>query len=191
VHPDCGPGFVPGDVYTDLWRVGRIDDPHVGRNGQRAKWVMDYEWWYFKTFKVPPEMKGKQIRLMFEGVDYECDVWLNGEALGNHQGAYSRFHFDYRQGEFQHRPRSDREQPAGRSAGPAAADVRARLRPQVPLAWGLRKQRHTFRDLAPRASRGNRPGEHRGYLCSVGAAAGSRRRPERASHAAQQIQRSS
>ena len=94
VHPDCGPAFVPGDVYTDLWRVGRIDDPHVGRNGQRAKWVMDYEWWYFKTFKVPPEMKGKQIRLMFEGVDYECDVWLNGEALGNHQGAYSRFHFD-------------------------------------------------------------------------------------------------
>jgi beta-mannosidase len=94
VHPDCGPGFVPGDVYTDLWRVGRIEDPHVGRNGQRAKWVMDYEWWYFKTFKVPPEMQGKQIRLMFEGVDYECDVWLNGEALGNHQGAYSRFQFD-------------------------------------------------------------------------------------------------
>ena len=45
VHPDCGPAYVPGDVYTDLWRVGRIDDPHVGRNGQRAKWVMDYEWW--------------------------------------------------------------------------------------------------------------------------------------------------
>jgi hypothetical protein len=22
VHPDCGPAFVPGDVYTDLWRVG-------------------------------------------------------------------------------------------------------------------------------------------------------------------------
>ena len=94
VHPDCGPAYVPGDVYTDLWRVGRIDDPHVGRNGQRAKWVMDYEWWYFKTFKVPPEMKGKQIRLMFEGVDYECDAWLNGESLGTHEGSYSRFHYD-------------------------------------------------------------------------------------------------
>lgn len=94
VHPDCGPAYVPGDVYTDLWRVGRIDDPHVGRNGQRAKWVMDYEWWYFKTFKVPPEMKGKQIRLMFEGVDYECDAWLNGEPLGTHEGFYSRFSYD-------------------------------------------------------------------------------------------------
>ncbi|MFG0254948.1 MAG: sugar-binding domain-containing protein [Rhodopirellula sp. JB053] len=94
VHPDCGPANVPGDVYTDLWRVGRIDDPHVGRNGQRAKWVMDYEWWYFKTFKTPSEMKGKQIRLMFEGIDYECDVWLNGESLGSHEGAYSRFDFD-------------------------------------------------------------------------------------------------
>ncbi|TWT75768.1 Exo-beta-D-glucosaminidase precursor [Planctomycetes bacterium CA13] len=94
VHPDCGPAHVPGDVYSDLWRVGRIDDPHVGRNGQRAKWVMDYEWWYFKSFKVPAEMNGKQIRLMFEGVDYECDAWLNGESLGSHQGAYSRFDYD-------------------------------------------------------------------------------------------------
>ena len=23
---------VPGDVYTDLWRAGALDDPHLGRN---------------------------------------------------------------------------------------------------------------------------------------------------------------
>lgn len=74
--------------------MGRIDDPHVGFNGQRAKWVMDYEWWYFKEFNLPEEMEGKQIRIMFDGVDYECDVWFNGEYLGNHQGMYSRFDFD-------------------------------------------------------------------------------------------------
>ena len=28
---------VPGDVYTDLWRAGEIDDPHHGRNGMRAR----------------------------------------------------------------------------------------------------------------------------------------------------------
>ncbi len=94
IEPDCGSASVPGDVYTDLWRSGRIDDPHVGRNGQKAKWIMDYEWWYFKQFNLPEEMEGKEIRVMFEGVDYECDVWFNGEYLGNHQGAYSRFDFD-------------------------------------------------------------------------------------------------
>ncbi len=75
ISPDAGSGDVPGDVYTDLWRVGRIDDPHVGVNGQRAKWIMDYEWWYFKSFNIPKEMEGKQIHIKFDGVDYECDVW--------------------------------------------------------------------------------------------------------------------
>lgn len=94
IEPDCGTALVPGDVYTDLWRVGRIDDPHFGTNSQRAKWAMDYEWWYFKKFNLPEEMEGKEVRLMFTGVDYECDVWFNGEYMGNHQGAYSRFDFD-------------------------------------------------------------------------------------------------
>lgn len=94
IKPDCGTAIIPGDVYTDLWRDGRIDDPHFGNNSQKAKWAMDYEWWYFKKFNLPEEMEGKQVRVMFEGVDYECDVWFNGEYLGNHQGAYSRFSYD-------------------------------------------------------------------------------------------------
>ncbi|MFC2113540.1 glycoside hydrolase family 2 protein [Bacteroidota bacterium] len=94
IQPDGGNGRVPGDVYTDLWKQGRIEDPYVGQNSQRAKWVMDREWWYFKRVNVPREMIGKQIRINFEGVDYECDVWFNGEYLGNHQGMYSRFSFD-------------------------------------------------------------------------------------------------
>ena len=68
---------VPGYVYTDLWRAGEIDDPHYGRNGMRAKWVMEKEWWYRTQFGVPETWKGKIIRLTFEGVDYSCDVWLN------------------------------------------------------------------------------------------------------------------
>lgn len=94
IRPDHGIASVPGDVYTDLWRVGRIDDPHFGRNSQKAKWVMDYEWWYFKEFDLPNEMKGRQIRVIFEGVDYACDVWLNGKFLGTHEGMFSEFDFD-------------------------------------------------------------------------------------------------
>lgn len=85
---------VPGDVFTDLWRVGRIDDPHFGRNSVKAKWVNEYEWWYLRVFNVPDEMKGKKIELTFDGVDYGCDVFLNGKLLGSHEGMFTPFSFD-------------------------------------------------------------------------------------------------
>ena len=33
------PAKVPGDVYTDLWKAGAIDDPYFGRNSVKAQWV--------------------------------------------------------------------------------------------------------------------------------------------------------
>ncbi|MFD1315196.1 glycoside hydrolase family 2 protein [Namhaeicola litoreus] len=85
---------VPGDVYTDLWRAGRIEDPHFGRNSLKAKWVPENEWWYKRQFDVPKEMYKKHIQLVFDGVDYACDVWLNGKFLGTHEGMFSKFKFD-------------------------------------------------------------------------------------------------
>ncbi|WP_430928705.1 glycosyl hydrolase 2 galactose-binding domain-containing protein [Polaribacter marinivivus] len=85
---------VPGDVYTDLWRAGRIDDPHFGRNSLKAKWVPENEWWYKRQFDVPKTMYGKHIQLIFDGVDFGCDVWLNGQFLGSHEGMFSQFKFD-------------------------------------------------------------------------------------------------
>ncbi len=85
---------VPGDVYTDLYRANEIDDPCFGRNMHRAKWAAEYEWWYSRRFEAPQAMKGKRIRLIFDGVDYSCDVWLNGVHLGRHEGMFSAFEFD-------------------------------------------------------------------------------------------------
>ncbi|KAA3658247.1 MAG: beta-galactosidase [Calditrichaeota bacterium] len=88
------PAHVPGDIFTDLWRVGRIEDPHYARNSIKAKWVNEYEWWYLRVFNAPLEMKGKRIELTFDGVDYACDVFLNGELLGSHEGMFTAFSFD-------------------------------------------------------------------------------------------------
>ncbi|MGB5512591.1 MAG: sugar-binding domain-containing protein [Woeseiaceae bacterium] len=87
-------GTVPGDVYTDLHRANEIADPYFGRNMHRAKWAAEYEWWYSRRFAVPEKMHGKKIRLIFEGVDYSCSVWLNGTYLGHHEGMFSAFEFD-------------------------------------------------------------------------------------------------
>lgn len=85
---------VPGDVYTDLYNAGEIDDPLVGRNMGRAKWVEDYEWWYTYSFNVPENMMGKNLTLLFEGIDYSCDVWFNTKHLGHHEGMMSSFEYD-------------------------------------------------------------------------------------------------
>lgn len=92
--PDAGYASVPGDVFTDLWRDGRIGDMNFGTNSQKAKWVNNYEWWYFRNFDVPKNMVGKQLRIEFDGVDYACDVYLNGTYLGSHSGMFSHFSFD-------------------------------------------------------------------------------------------------
>ncbi len=94
ILPDSNHAQVPGDVFTDLWRMGRIEDMNVGQNPVKAKWVNEYEWWYFKSFNLPKNMEGKELTLRFDGVDYECDVYLNGKYLGNHVGMFDHFTFD-------------------------------------------------------------------------------------------------
>lgn len=85
---------VPGDVYTDLEYAGELPDLHYGRNMGNAKWVQRCEWWYNYSFNVAEEMIGKEFTLLFEGVDYSCDVWLNKKHLGHHEGMMSSFKFD-------------------------------------------------------------------------------------------------
>ncbi|UXP30998.1 hypothetical protein N6H18_11620 [Reichenbachiella agarivorans] len=85
---------VPGDVYTDLWKAGVIDDPYFGRNSVRAQWVQGYEWWYALQFQVTEDITDQVVDLLFEGVDYSCEVWLNGNYLGKHEGVFSKFSFN-------------------------------------------------------------------------------------------------
>lgn len=85
---------VPGDVYTDLWRAGVIEDPYFGRNSVKAQWVQQYEWWYTHQFNFTKDITDQVVELIFEGVDYSCEVWLNGHYLGKHEGVFSKFSFD-------------------------------------------------------------------------------------------------
>ncbi len=85
---------VPGDVYTDLWKAGVIEDPYFGRNSVKAQWVQQYEWWYALQFSVKEDITSQVVDIVFEGVDYSCEVWLNGHYLGSHEGVFSKFSFN-------------------------------------------------------------------------------------------------
>lgn len=52
------------------------------------------EWWYVRSFPSPKLSAPQRVRLVFEGVDYFADVWLNGQKLGAHEGAFTGFGFD-------------------------------------------------------------------------------------------------
>ena len=49
--------------------------------------------WYQRHFFVAPDLKDKVVKLVFEGVDYAADVWLNGRYLGFHEGYFQPFSF--------------------------------------------------------------------------------------------------
>ncbi|MDD2579220.1 MAG: hypothetical protein PHP40_03990, partial [Eubacteriales bacterium] len=45
--------------------------------------------WYRRSFTLPSELKGQRVILHFGAVDYQCEVWINQQPVGRHQGGYS------------------------------------------------------------------------------------------------------
>lgn len=50
--------------------------------------------WFQREFEVPQKIKGSLVELVFMGVDYFAEVWLNGQNLGSHEGYFQPFSFD-------------------------------------------------------------------------------------------------
>ena len=50
--------------------------------------------WYRSTFHGAPQAKGRRQWLVFEGVDWRAEVWLNGHKLGSHRVYHEPFRFD-------------------------------------------------------------------------------------------------
>jgi len=50
--------------------------------------------WYHRNITAPPSWRARRVRLHFGAVDWHCQVWVNGRAIGQHQGGYDAFTFD-------------------------------------------------------------------------------------------------
>src|ERR1035438_1791880 len=50
--------------------------------------------WYRKRFIIPQSDEGKILRLEFDGVFRDSQVWLNGRFLGSHPSGYTPFQYD-------------------------------------------------------------------------------------------------
>ena len=50
--------------------------------------------WFRREFAIPESFPGSVCELRFGGVDYDARVWVNGQYVGRHTGAYASFWLD-------------------------------------------------------------------------------------------------
>ena len=80
-------------VYDDSnWEVMQIPSPFnlIGSRYEHYQGVV----WYRRFFRVPQSSKGKFVKLVFQGVNYFTDVWVNEFYVGYHEGGFTPFVFD-------------------------------------------------------------------------------------------------
>ncbi|MDD3926975.1 MAG: glycoside hydrolase family 2 TIM barrel-domain containing protein, partial [bacterium] len=50
--------------------------------------------WYARLFQLPASFNGRRVLLHFGAVDYQADVWVNGQFCGSHEGGHVPFKLD-------------------------------------------------------------------------------------------------
>lgn len=91
---DWIPARVPGNIQADLEAAHLIGPLWYGSGDPRLPSVATKYWWYRRDFLLPPGYQGKRLTLIFNGVDFAYEVWLNGKLLGARAGQFRRSEFD-------------------------------------------------------------------------------------------------
>ncbi|MEO8412936.1 MAG: glycoside hydrolase family 2 TIM barrel-domain containing protein [Ginsengibacter sp.] len=113
------PVTVPSTVLTGLVQNKVYPDPYIGMNnmfipdasdsfnnqyhlGQYSHipnvlnpWKKPY--WYRTTFSVPSSDKGRHFQLIFKGINYRAEVWLNGKKIADSSqmvGMFAQYYLD-------------------------------------------------------------------------------------------------
>jgi exo-1,4-beta-D-glucosaminidase len=103
------PTSVPRTVLAALVDNGVYPDPFYGTNLKSIPGYVDGRWlampkdspfyppwWYRLQFKAPASLAGKNVVLHLDGVNYQANVWLNGQKIaGSDQviGMFRAFEF--------------------------------------------------------------------------------------------------
>ncbi len=109
---DWHPTTVPTTVLAALVNDGVYPDPNYGTNlllipgvVYETSYIMPMPedspfrvpWWYRTEFDLPASYKGRKIWLKLHSVNYQANVWLNGQMIADSsevEGAYRIFDLD-------------------------------------------------------------------------------------------------
>jgi len=89
---------VPSTVLATLIRDATVPDPFAGRNLERIDPApFRQPWWYRTELFVDAGAAASHARLVFEGINYSGEVWLNGRLVAprsDFRGAFRVFELD-------------------------------------------------------------------------------------------------
>lgn len=77
------PASVPGSVYNDLLKAGRMEDPYWRANETKALALMEYDYHYRRSFRVEKELLAHdEVVLFCAGLDTLAEIRINGQVIG-------------------------------------------------------------------------------------------------------------
>lgn len=92
------PAIVPGTVLNSMIAAGKYPDPDFGLDNLAIpEKLARQDYWYRASFEIPQEAEKRNLHLVFDGINYHAEVWLNGKRLGEMTGAFERGDFDIAQ----------------------------------------------------------------------------------------------
>jgi len=75
---------IPGSVYGDLLKSGKMEDPFWKDNEEEALKLMNYDYEYRTVFECDTELISMtEVKLVFEGIDTLADIYLNDTFIGH------------------------------------------------------------------------------------------------------------
>ncbi|MCE5270841.1 glycoside hydrolase family 2 [bacterium] len=83
---------VPSTVLAALVRNGVYRNLYFGRNLEKVPAEpFLHPWWYRTEFLLNEDESSGNVRLVFEGINYSADIWVNGQKAGSCESFFGPF----------------------------------------------------------------------------------------------------
>lgn len=83
------PATVPGAVQLDYAKANNWPPLFYAENWKEYGWMEDVYWTYRTTFRKPETGEGEQLFFVSKGIDYEFEIYLNGEKIFYQEGMFT------------------------------------------------------------------------------------------------------
>jgi mannosylglycoprotein endo-beta-mannosidase len=79
--------IIPGTVLNSLVKNKIYPEPYYSDNNKKNKKLIPdiadagrefYHYWFRTEFEIPKSFEGKHVWLKFRGINYRCEIWVNG-----------------------------------------------------------------------------------------------------------------
>ncbi|WP_341975525.1 hypothetical protein LTA6_000148 [Microbacterium sp. LTA6] len=77
-------------IQWQWFRAGLGPHPYIGKNSSDYLWMEERVWWYRTTVELPTNWAAdaERIDLVFDGIDHDATVWVDGVRVDEHFGAF-------------------------------------------------------------------------------------------------------